>query len=142
MLDQRQLSRVLSVGFDFGNEWVCSRDVCSSHGSALLASPKSSASAGFAGMLILFWPLDCCSPACPLPFGKPGRESADCCGKIPAGLGSRGIYCFFLPWFCFRLKGKDLGISHKFGMELCGMGCSQGHPSAGVGEGSRLETGI
>lgn len=55
---------------------------------------------------------------------------------------AKGFIVFFLPWFCFRLKGKDLGISHKFGMELCGMGCSQGRPSAGVGEGSRLETGI
>lgn len=71
MLDLRQLSRVLSVGFDFGNERVCNRDVCSSHRSAPLVFPKSSASAGIAGMFILFWPLDCCSPTCPLPFGKP-----------------------------------------------------------------------
>lgn len=112
MLDPRQLNRVLSVGFDFGNDEM--RDVCSSHRSAPFASPKSSATAGIAGMLILFWPLNCCSPACPLPFGKPDRdldESSDFCGKFLAGLGSRGIYCSFLLWFCLRLKGKDLGIS-------------------------------
>lgn len=142
MLDPRQLSRVLSVGFDFVNEWVCNRDGCSSLGSAPFASPKSSASAGIAGMLIPFWPLDCCSPACPLPFGKPGRdldESADCWP------GKQRDLLVFPSLVLLLAEGEGFGdfkLSHKFGMELCGLGCSQGHPSAGVDESPRLETGI
>lgn len=121
MLDQRQLSRVLIVGFDFGNEWVCSRDVCSSHGSALLASPKSSASAGFAGMLILFWPLTAAHQLVLFPLGNLAGNLLTAVEKSLLAWEAKGFIVFFLPWFCFRLKGKDLGISHKFGMELCGM---------------------
>lgn len=58
----------------------------------------------------VFRPLGCYSPACHLPFVKPHKllagekllgKSAGCCGKIPASLGSRGFYYFFLLWFPF-----------------------------------------
>lgn len=70
-------------------------------------------------------PLSHRSPACRLPLVKPREllagekllgKSADCCGKIPAGLGSRGICYFFLfffllLWFPFPSKGKNWGLS-------------------------------
>lgn len=124
MLDPRQLSRVLSIWFDFGNERVCHRDVCSSHRSAPLASSKSSASIGIAGMLIFFWPLHCCSPACPLLFGKPGRdldESADCCGKTPSWPGKQRDLLFIPSPVLLPDEGErfgDLTLSRKLGMNF------------------------
>lgn len=143
MLDPRQPSRVLSAGFDFGVQQAVGTPALPT-GVLLWHLPNP---------VLVLGLLGCSSFSCPLPFGKPGRdsdESADRYGKIPAGLGSRGICYFFLLRFCFRLKGKDLGISRCH----TSLGWSSVRwdvvrdPSAGVGdgarvdEGSRLETGI
>lgn len=120
-----------------------------------MASPKSDANAGIAGMLVLcqLCRIPASGPPLPgllhLPFVKPRKllareklsgKSADCCGKIPAGLGSRGVY-YFPPLVSLPIEGERFGDftpSHKLGMDLRMMESRLGNPSAGVDEDSRL----
>lgn len=122
MLDPRQPSRVLSAGFDFGVQQATGTPALPT-GVLLWHLPNP---------VLVLGLLGCSSLSCPLPFGKHGRdsdESADRYGKIPAGLGSRGICYFFPSAVLLPVEGErsgDFTLSHKFGMELCEMGCSQG----------------
>lgn len=121
-------------------------------------SPKSDlgANAGIAGMLVLCRShrVPASGPLLPswlhLPFVKPRKllareellgKSADCCGKIPAGLGSRGIY-YFPSLVSLPIKGERFGdftLSCKFGMDLRIMERRLGNPSAGVDDGAGVD---
>lgn len=121
------------LGFDLGKDGERATEASTVLiGAFLWRLPNPVLMLGLLGLLgcassadhVVFWLLDRCSLACCFPLVRPHEllageklsgESADCCGKIPAGLGRRGIYYFFLLWFPFPSKGENLRISRSRG---------------------------